>query len=42
MWEKEEENVKAAGLFLGDGEGGIFGVFLGLFFGFLEEEEDNL
>ena len=42
MWEKEEENVKAAGLFLGDGEGGIFGVFLGLFFGCLEEVEDNL
>ncbi len=33
---------RAAGLFLEDGEGGIFGVFLGLFFEFLEEEEDNL
>ena len=29
-------------LFLRDGGGGIFGVFLELFFCFLEEEEDNL
>ena len=41
MWEKEKENVRAAGLFLGDGEGGIFGVFFEVFFGVLEEEEDN-
>ena len=32
--EKEEEDVRAAGLLLGDGEGGIFGTFLVCFFWF--------
>lgn len=32
--EKEEEDVRAAGFLLGDGEGGIFGTFLVCFFGF--------
>lgn len=39
---KGRGGLRAAGFFSGDGEGGIFGVFLGLFLGFLEEEEDNL
>lgn len=42
MWEKEEENVRAAGFFSGDGEGGMFGVFLGLFFGFLQSIQRKL
>ncbi len=33
---------RAAGLFFLGCRGGIFGVFFELFFGILEEEEDNL
>lgn len=39
IWEKEEEDVGAAGVC---SEEGFFGIFLGLFFVVLEEEEDNL
>ena len=37
--EKEEEDVRAAGVI---SEEGFLGIFLELFFGVLEEEEDNL
>ena len=39
---KEEEDVEGSRIFFRGLRGGIFGVFLELFFGFLEEEEDNL
>ncbi len=42
MWEREEEDVEGSRILFLGWRGGIFGVFLGLFFWFLEEEEDNL
>ena len=42
MWERKRRMWRAAGFFSGDGEGGIFGVFLELFFGVLQSIQRKL